>query len=160
MNLKTMSKFLKFFLFKSCVLKRPNQENVQTQGCFDVNVNISFIFNPLINHSLLIRISSLQNCHYISLDNLQYLICFSQSLLQLPMISPPFSLIYLHHICHPGCCQNVLIVNIIKLAKIVNVQKQKDYMGQFGQFGLNGFKQGQTHFSQLHISLDPDELES
>ena len=34
------------------------------------------------------------------------------------------------------------------------------YMGQFGQFGLNGFKQGQTHFSQLHISLDPDELES
>ena len=33
-------------------------------------------------------------------------------------------------------------------------------MGQFGQFGLHGFKQGQTHFSQLHISLDPDELES
>ena len=33
-------------------------------------------------------------------------------------------------------------------------------MGQFGQFGLNGFKQGQNHFSQLHISLDPDELES
>ena len=33
-------------------------------------------------------------------------------------------------------------------------------MGLFGQFGLNGFKRGQTHFSQLHISLDPDELES
>ena len=30
-------------------------------------------------------------------------------------------------------------------------------MGQFGQFGLNGFKRGQTHFSQLYISLDPDE---
>ena len=30
-------------------------------------------------------------------------------------------------------------------------------MGQFGQFGLNGFKVGQTHFSQLHISLDPDD---
>ena len=34
------------------------------------------------------------------------------------------------------------------------------YMGQFGQFELNGFKQGQTHFSQPHISLDPDDLES
>ena len=34
------------------------------------------------------------------------------------------------------------------------------HMGQFGQFGLNGFKRGETHFSQLHISLDPDELES
>ena len=34
------------------------------------------------------------------------------------------------------------------------------YMGQLGQFGLNGFKWGQTHFSQLPISLDPDELES
>ena len=33
-------------------------------------------------------------------------------------------------------------------------------MGQFGQFGLNGFEQGQTYFSQLHISLDPDKLES
>ena len=33
-------------------------------------------------------------------------------------------------------------------------------MGQFGQFGLNGFKRGQTRFSQLHKSLDPDELES
>ena len=33
-------------------------------------------------------------------------------------------------------------------------------MGQFGQFGLNGFNRGQTHFSQLHISLDPDEQES
>ena len=33
-------------------------------------------------------------------------------------------------------------------------------MGQFSQFGLNGFKQGQTQFSQLHISLDPDKLES
>ena len=32
-------------------------------------------------------------------------------------------------------------------------------MGQFGQFGLNGFKGGQTHFSQLPISLDPDELD-
>ena len=31
-------------------------------------------------------------------------------------------------------------------------------MGQFGQFGLNGFKRGQTHLSQLYISLDPDEL--
>ena len=35
-----------------------------------------------------------------------------------------------------------------------------DYMGQFGQFGLNGFKRGQTLFSLLYISLDPDELES
>ena len=34
------------------------------------------------------------------------------------------------------------------------------YMGQFAQFGLNGFKRGQTHFSQLHISLDPDKLKS
>ena len=34
------------------------------------------------------------------------------------------------------------------------------HMVQFGQFGLNGFKQGQTHFSQLHIPLDPGELES
>ena len=34
------------------------------------------------------------------------------------------------------------------------------YMGQFGLFGLNGFKRGQTHFSHLHKSLDPDELES
>ena len=33
-------------------------------------------------------------------------------------------------------------------------------MGQFGQFGLNEFKWGQTHLSQLHISLDPDKLES
>ena len=33
------------------------------------------------------------------------------------------------------------------------------YMGQFTQFGLNGFKRGQTHFSQLHISLDTDKLE-
>ena len=33
-------------------------------------------------------------------------------------------------------------------------------MIKYGQFGLNGFKQGQTRFSQLHISLDPDELES
>ena len=33
-------------------------------------------------------------------------------------------------------------------------------MGQFGQFGLNGFKRGQTHYSQVHISLYPDELES
>ena len=31
-------------------------------------------------------------------------------------------------------------------------------MGQFGQFGLNGFKWGKTHFSQLPISLNPDEL--
>ena len=30
------------------------------------------------------------------------------------------------------------------------------YMGQFGQFGLNGFKWGQTHFSRLSISLDPN----
>ena len=29
------------------------------------------------------------------------------------------------------------------------------YMVQFDQFGLKGFKRGQTHFSQLHISLDP-----
>ena len=34
------------------------------------------------------------------------------------------------------------------------------YMGQFGQLGLNGFKQGQKHLSQLHISLDSDELDS
>ena len=33
-------------------------------------------------------------------------------------------------------------------------------MGQFGQFGLNEIKRGQTNFSQLHISLDPDKLES
>ena len=33
-------------------------------------------------------------------------------------------------------------------------------MGQFAQFGLNRFMRGQTHFSQLHISLNPDELES
>ena len=33
-------------------------------------------------------------------------------------------------------------------------------MGQVGQFGLNGFKRGQTHFSQRHIYLDPDELDS
>ena len=32
------------------------------------------------------------------------------------------------------------------------------HMGQFGQFVSNEFKQGQTHFSQLPISLDPDEL--
>ena len=30
------------------------------------------------------------------------------------------------------------------------------HMGQFGQFGSNGFKRGQTHFSQLHISLVPE----
>ena len=34
------------------------------------------------------------------------------------------------------------------------------YIRQFGQFGLNGFRQGQIRFSQLHISLDPDKLES
>ena len=34
------------------------------------------------------------------------------------------------------------------------------HMGQFAQFGLNGFKRGQKHYSQLHISLDPDKLES
>ena len=34
-------------------------------------------------------------------------------------------------------------------------QNNKHYMGQFGQFELNRFKRGQTHFSQLHISLDP-----
>ena len=33
-------------------------------------------------------------------------------------------------------------------------------MGQFGHFGLNEFKRGQTHYSQLLISLDPGELES
>ena len=33
-------------------------------------------------------------------------------------------------------------------------------MGQFAQFGLNQFNGGQTHFSQLHISLDSDEIES
>ena len=32
-------------------------------------------------------------------------------------------------------------------------------MGGFSQFGSNICKGGQTHFSQLHISLDPDELE-
>ena len=30
----------------------------------------------------------------------------------------------------------------------------------YGQFGLNELKRGQTHFSQRHISLDPDGLES
>ena len=33
-------------------------------------------------------------------------------------------------------------------------------MGQFAQLGLNGLEQGQTHFSQLHIPLDLDKLES
>ena len=33
-------------------------------------------------------------------------------------------------------------------------------MGQFAQFGLNVFNGGQTHFRQLHLSLDPDKLES
>ena len=33
-------------------------------------------------------------------------------------------------------------------------------MGGFVQFRLNIFKQSQTHFSQLHTSLDSDELES
>ena len=31
------------------------------------------------------------------------------------------------------------------------------YVGQFAQFVI---RRGQTHFSQLHISLDSDELES
>ena len=39
---------------------------------------------------------------------------------------------------------------------LINLQ----HMGQFAQFGFNGFKWGQTHFSQLHIFLDPDKLES
>ena len=41
-----------------------------------------------------------------------------------------------------------------KFLKVKNAAtfRLKDHMGQFGQFGLNGFKQGQTHFSQLHIS--------
>ena len=30
------------------------------------------------------------------------------------------------------------------------------YMGGFAQVGWNPLKPGQTHFSQLHISLDPD----
>ena len=30
------------------------------------------------------------------------------------------------------------------------------HMGQFAEFGLNGFKQGQTHFSKLLIFLDLD----
>ena len=34
------------------------------------------------------------------------------------------------------------------------------HVGQFDQIGLNGFKRGQTQFSQLHISVNPDELES
>ena len=34
------------------------------------------------------------------------------------------------------------------------------YMVQFAQFGLNLFKWGQKHFSQLHLYLDPDKLES
>ena len=34
------------------------------------------------------------------------------------------------------------------------------HMRHFGQFGLNGLKRGQTHFSQLHIYLDPEKLES
>ena len=33
-------------------------------------------------------------------------------------------------------------------------------MGGFTQFELNVFKFQSTHFSQLHISMDPDELES
>ena len=33
------------------------------------------------------------------------------------------------------------------------------YMGGVAQFGLNVFKWGQTHFCQLHLSLDPDKLE-
>ena len=32
-------------------------------------------------------------------------------------------------------------------------------MGQFAQIGLTVFKGGQTHFSQLNLSLDPDKLE-
>jgi hypothetical protein len=31
-------------------------------------------------------------------------------------------------------------------------------MGGFDQFGGNPFKQSQTHFGQLNIYLDPDEL--
>ena len=37
---------------------------------------------------------------------------------------------------------------------------QSLHVGQFGQFGLNGFKRCQTHFSQRHKSLDPDEQDS
>ena len=53
------------------------------------------------------------------------------------------------------------IVGNIPSANIKKISKNADvYMGQFAQFGLNEFKRGQTHFSQLHISLDPDKLES
>ena len=48
----------------------------------------------------------------------------------------------------------------METTRIFEVSKVYNYMGQFGQFGLNGFKRGQTHLSQLHISLDPDKLES
>ena len=33
------------------------------------------------------------------------------------------------------------------------------YMGEFAQFGLNRFKQGQKHFSQLQLSLDTDKMQ-
>ena len=32
-------------------------------------------------------------------------------------------------------------------------------MDRFAQLGLNLFNQGQKHFSQLHLSLEPDKLE-
>ena len=74
--------------------------------------------------------------------------------------------------------KNIRIVScyVIKFGQLKNVTNKKicsrepcqlsiqNYiyicMGKFGQFELNGFKRGLTHFIQLHISLDPNERES
>ena len=55
--------------------------------------------------------------------------------------------------------QNVVLAPLLIIPSPPSSQASH-HMGQLDQFRLNGFKRCQTHFSQLHISLDPGELES
>ena len=53
--------------------------------------------------------------------------------------------------------QNVVLAPLLIIPSPPSSQASH-HMGQLDQFGLNGFKRGQTHFSQLNITLDPDTL--
>ena len=62
--------------------------------------------------------------------------------------------------CNVGPLKIPVIKGDIGFVQILHQICHGMHMGQFSQFGLNGFKRGQTHFSQLPISLDPEELVS
>ena len=54
---------------------------------------------------------------------------------------------------------STLLQSFLMLTYDNNCKLIPHYMGQFAQFELNVCKRDQTHFSQLHSSLDPDKLE-